>query len=103
MMLKINKTFNDEVINEFYYNGHGLGFIKIIDIETQEEYKYYVLIPTKDIREQVWHIDEDGYAVNEDGVYLHDFIRNPKDNERVIHKDGNIHNNKLTNLKVVKK
>lgn len=102
-MLYINMTSNDEVVNKFFYNGHGLGLIKIIGIDTQEEHRYVVQIPTKDIREQVWHVDEQGYAVNEDGVYLHDFIVKPKDDEYVIHKNGDIRNNKKTNLAIIKK
>lgn len=91
--------------NEYRYS-HNLIFLHITNKKTGERFDYTISFMGKEIRETyVWHFDKKGYAVSEDGVYLHEFIAKFMVKSDVpvsaYHIDGNIKNNRRTNIGIV--
>lgn len=99
------KTSDKHFENEYIYS-NSLIFLHITNIKTGERFDYTLSFMGIDIRTKyVWHVDKKGYAVSEDGVYLHEFIAQlmTKSDKpvRAYYIDGNIRNNRRTNIGIV--
>jgi hypothetical protein len=91
---------NERTRSGFCTNHHILGFQEALcDDEDWEKIKDYRWYPIKSrTKNNPWVIGARGVQVNSHNLYLHDFIMNTPKNKRVVHKNGNIFDNRRENL-----
>ena len=88
-------------VNHFYIRRDGTAVLKIYDENSRTGMSQYIF--DSEAYERViktrWYINKEGYAVNENGVYLHDVVMQPKPGEFVyfVNRDM-IYNNMSYNL-----